>query len=138
MLVCCWHTDYWVPARLAAIWPSWAGFEPVPHQAPGRCLLLYPNWGHRTQPLCRATGWLWPESAFSFTKACSFVPGTTNRISVWGAGGIKRSLLGGQILPKRIWRPGFSSLLDYLGHLLPDLSIYQLSYLGSNQHTPTG
>lgn len=43
-------------------------------------LSIYANLGRRTQPLYRATGWLWPESfgtnhLFSFTRTCSFCPG---------------------------------------------------------------
>ena len=59
-------------------------------------LSLYPNQGHKTQPLCRATGWFWPKSEFwnqlpvFFHKDMHFfVSGTTNRICAWGANGLK-------------------------------------------------
>ena len=42
MLVCGWHAACWAPAREAAIWPAWAGLEPIPPQG-SRKMLPYPT-----------------------------------------------------------------------------------------------
>lgn len=95
-LVRCWHAPYWEPARKAAIWPARAGFEPFPLGAPGRLLLipLILTWAtgpsHSAGPLVGSgQKVLEPTTCFLSHGHEVLVLGTTNRIPVGGASGIK-------------------------------------------------